>query len=487
MPRGRYHPSTGQQWRQSKADIPRTASPPLGDVTATIHRHELVDAETKDHPPRITGCRDVSSYNWLNETEPTILTPGRWAFSYITCLAQLSLSKLRMTARLMLLKGKPPAWTPLSSPVKLQQDKGEYFRDPNAARYPAHPVEPGVRAVLDKEPDFPTTEMDIVACSSTFGNLLRFVRKQDHSFRILVEVIGSTVFLVRRENSPTELIAGVYGYGHSFPDAYTTWTKDVKGSESHQRIIQYTFGGLDCLLRFEADGHLPQLAKGGTSASDQGKDDDQPLSAENMTLGPRPPGSSGKTLKIRQGGQYIPNPAIFDLKTRSIKKKEADVLGEQIARLWVTQIPNFVLAFHKLGVFEEIDVRDVRREVRAWEEDNEIVLRQFATLLRDIVSFARGCDGGRLELRRQEGSSMLELRTQADDAGCALPGDLKERWTSMGGGEPPPSPGDIEDRESDGFDWIREPEEGVGWIDDDDKDFTACSAHACGYCGYCSY
>src|SRR5437764_7357210 len=91
------------------------------------------------------------------------------------------------------------------------------------------------------------------------GNLLRFVRKIDKPFRFHVEVVGNTVFFIRREISPTELIPNVRGYGHTFPEAYTTWETDARGSESHQRIVMYTFGGLKCLVRFESDGYLRDL------------------------------------------------------------------------------------------------------------------------------------------------------------------------------------------------------------------------------------
>jgi DNA-directed RNA polymerase subunit H (RpoH/RPB5) len=37
-------------------------------------------------------------------------------------------------------------------------------------------------------------------------------------FRMIVELVGQTVFLVRRENSPTERIPNVRGYGHTFPE-----------------------------------------------------------------------------------------------------------------------------------------------------------------------------------------------------------------------------------------------------------------------------
>lgn len=139
---------------------------------------------------------------------------------------------------LIVAQGQPPAWTPPTTTEKLKEDHGEYFRDPNAARYPTHPMEPAVRAILAECPEFPTTSVDIFACSSTIGNLLRFVSGEEKQFRILVEAIGDSVFFERRENSPTELIPNVRGFGHTFPEAYTSWDAEVKGSISHQRIIK---------------------------------------------------------------------------------------------------------------------------------------------------------------------------------------------------------------------------------------------------------
>jgi len=55
----------------------------------------------------------------------------------------------------------------------LDEDSGEYFRDPNAARDPHFPVEPAIRAVFASHPDFKVAAIDIVGCGSTIGNLLR--------------------------------------------------------------------------------------------------------------------------------------------------------------------------------------------------------------------------------------------------------------------------------------------------------------------------
>ncbi|OJJ44976.1 hypothetical protein ASPZODRAFT_39994, partial [Penicilliopsis zonata CBS 506.65] len=387
-------------------------SPPLGEILATISETDLIEAfSLEDVSTKIEDCETVASFNWLNRADPTIVVPG-----------------------------EPPAWSPLDTPRKLSEDSGQYFRDQNAARLPSYPLQPAVESILLEEPTFPTTEVDIVACGSTLGNLLRFVRKVDKPFRMLVEVVGSTVFFIRRENTPTELIQGVYGYGHTFPEAYTTWAPEVKGSESSQRIIQYSFGGAKCLVRFEADGYHPEMVSGSETESsliqptNEEKEDME--ASENSLLATLSGASIGmhlpksSTLILRPGGRHISQEAVFDLKTRTIKKVDTDVVGEELPRLWISQIPNFILAFHNRGVFEEIRKIDTRQRVQEWERENKPTLCQFASLLNKIIRFARGCEEERFELRRTEGSNTLELRRQCDDACRALPEHLVARWTT---------------------------------------------------------
>jgi len=92
--------------------------------------------------------------------------------------------------------------------------------------------------------------VDVVGCGSTLGNLLRFAGSSSLSkpFRFDVDVVGDAVLFIRKEKSPTELIQDLQGYGHTFPEAYTTWDLEVKNSCSHQRVVQYDFGGLNFLV-----------------------------------------------------------------------------------------------------------------------------------------------------------------------------------------------------------------------------------------------
>lgn len=47
---------------------------------------------------------------------------------------------------------------------------------------------------------------------------------------MLVEIVDDRVFLIRREreNSPTELIPDIQGFGQLFLENYTTWDSDVR-------------------------------------------------------------------------------------------------------------------------------------------------------------------------------------------------------------------------------------------------------------------
>lgn len=380
-------------------------------------------------------------------------------------------------------------WKPLPRPIKLQEDDGQYFRDPNAARYPSHPMQPAIEAVLMEDPNFPTTSIDIVACGSTLGNLLRFVRCVEGKFRFIVEVVGSTVFFVRRENSPTEVIPGVRGYGHTFPEAYTVWPEETKGSVSHQRILRYDFAGLDCLVRFQSDGYLPDLIPKESKEStnvESPKELDDGFSKSTKGL------EQDKKLLLKHGGKRIPQAAVFDLKTRTIRKKDHDVLGAQLPRMWLAQIPNFILAFHNWGVFEEIHVKDVREDVITWEREQESTLRQLAGLLRMIVAFARGQPDGRMELYREEAGDKLELREVCEDVGRTLPVDLEDRWV-LGISDRHDDRNSEPDGEKDELDeedrspLVFEEDDEIDWESGSEKDYTACSASDCGYCGHCRY
>ncbi|CAG8179380.1 unnamed protein product [Penicillium salamii] len=402
-------PGKGRGSRAQKSEIPPTPAPPLGDILATIQHDDLEESEGQAFDSaRITETQYLTSYNWLSEGHQ-IIVPG-----------------------------EPPMWTPLSEPFRLRQDSGQYYRDSNAARHPSYPLEPMVQAIISDKPDISLKDVDLIACGSTLGNLLRFARRHAPSFRMLVEVVGNTVFFVRRPNSPTELIPGVFGYGHTFPEAYTTWSQGARGWEPHRRIISYKLAGMRCLVRFEADGFLPELMPedlgSGKENADQSSDTVEDLMSvmQGATISGMQPttttGVESKDIQILKKGRYIPQCGIFDLKTRSIRKISVDILKEEIPRLWIRQIPNFIIAYHSLGTFNDIRVQDVREDLENWEDAQQPDLIRFANLLQMIVAFARSSANGKIEIEHQEGEQGLNLREQVGIVNNVLPSALMSLW-----------------------------------------------------------
>jgi hypothetical protein len=346
-------------------------------------------------------------------------------------------------------------------------------------------MEPTIIAGIHSNPHL-AQNIDIVACSSTLGNLLRFVRKQPKSFRIIVEFIDNTLFLIRRENLPMELIQGVRGYGHTFPQAYTTWDPSIKKSTSHQRLLRYSFGGLQLLVRFEADGYLPTPDDEATESSRVSSDTNPQLGVESLAHSfeaaqvygednTETPTSSKDGLDIQFAGKPVSQNRIFDLKTRSFWKKNQDLLSEEVPRLWIAQIDHFITAYHEKGKFspENIVVQNVKDDVANWEKDQNDVLAQLVDLLHVLIS--KGQEDQRFEISRSEEGD-LEVRKLLADAGETLSSGVRNDWIRSSelalGGEKK----DVKNVSAKDI---------LVW-DDEQTDYTACSDE-CHYCGTCTY
>lgn len=332
-------------------------------------------------------------------------------------------------------------------------------------------------------------EADVFACGSTLGSLLRFVRGADKAFRFCVEVIGNTVFFIRKENDPKELIEGVRGFGHSFPNAYTTWPADVKGSETHQRIIQYDLGGFRCLVRFECDGFVDDGVEPAVSPSTQEPSTSTDALAQALsstTISARK-GSSSSLLSIEQAGKPIPQESIFDLKTRSGKWGKLIKMDDITPQLWVKQIPNLIVAYHDgFGLFKDIQIQDIKTLVADFESENADAIHKLVVLLDKITTIAKADRDSLLEVY-YPGHGVLDLRKQSGTGIHALPSELREQWVARCGD----GGVDLEDDEDTGYGAaasFSSPEDyGSSGDSDEEKDFTACSVEECGYCGRCTY
>jgi hypothetical protein len=317
--------------------------------------------------------------------------------------------------------GSPPAWSPPATDPQLKPDSEDVFRDINAARYAAYPLEPTFRSLQAMQPHYNLQAVDVVGCGSTIGNLLRCAGSEQKSFRFDVDVIGDTVLFIRKESSPTELITGLQGYGHTFPEAYTTWDTEVRGSCSHQRVIQYDFGGMRFLVRTETDGYVKEAdARAPLSFATSTSN----LSLEKV-LGTMAMSSQkisqDQKLQWKMQGTKIQQNQIFDTKTRATYKPFD--MNEILPRLWLNQTSKFLIAYHKWGLFHKPKVNDVRHEVIRWEVDNSALLSRFHALVKRIVDLIRDSDQQQCEVS-WDGQGPLLVTKQLGEGRRALPPDL---------------------------------------------------------------
>ena len=343
----------------------------------------------------------------------------------------------------------------------MKEDSGVYYHDSNSARYASFPMEPSIRAIEKHDPAFGFPKVDLVTCDHCLVRLFAFVRAEELTFRFGVELIGSTLFLVRKTNIPKETIDGIYGYGHSFPEAYTTWDKDVQGSSRNQRLLEYDFAGLNCIVRFGSDGYLPdKLGSASTSTVVEEIEDNLELDKiEMLRLLASVPDASG-SLEVQEAGKLIPQEAVFDLKTRSKRKVETVSIETFLHNLWVNRVPNFILAFHERGKFRATDIHmvDAREQVQEWEAENAKHLKELSQVLHKLISIGQAEGRNTFEVRR-EGNGPLQVWTEVP-GWRALPSSMRslfvtEMPTSDSGKEGSHFHGDESDADGGANDWLK--------------------------------
>ncbi|GFG19228.1 geranylgeranyl pyrophosphate synthetase [Aspergillus udagawae] len=144
---------------------------------------------------------------------------------------------------------------------------------------------------------------------------------------------------------------------------------------------------------------------------------------ESLSLRPSncvPCGASGRSkLLQRDEGQTVPAGSILEIKTRVAHKPIS--IQEVLPRLWVSQTPNLVRAYHKNGVFTAPKVERVVTEIKEWEESHGEDLRRLSSLFKKLIGIVKG-NGGTAILRYDTKNDRLELWTAAK--GKMLPDDL---------------------------------------------------------------
>ncbi|KAG6207909.1 hypothetical protein E4U50_003548 [Claviceps purpurea] len=363
----------------------------------TIPRSGLKDLTLSD-AAYIRNVKDVSSYSWIDKTPaPTIAVPG-----------------------------SPSLWSPPAVRIQPPKDSGIYNIGENARRIPSSPMAPLFRALFTTNPSFDVRPIDVISDRHNIRKLLSFVdpvsdRDKGESFTIKLELVRNTLLMCRSETNVSHSM-GPYsfrGYGHEFEKVCTV--KGILSSTSHHRIISYDFCGLRFMIRHETVAYV-SLETDAIARLETGilPDRDCLSLGKKVSKAKRDPDK----VTVMHRGKTIPLVSTLEIKTRSLTRPES--FAEVALKLWVSQTPQFVQAFHLRGQFGTPGVRDVRAGIREWERGNQKNLRTLGALIGKIMTVMKGC-GGRAILRYDVSSASLIISRDEGESGM-LPADLYSKW-----------------------------------------------------------
>ncbi|KAK3341939.1 hypothetical protein B0T25DRAFT_626400 [Lasiosphaeria hispida] len=363
-----------------------------GQVIAQISRSDLI-TRLRPASKKITELKHLASYNWLDRSKPTILVPG-----------------------------SPPRWSPPSGrPPRLEPDSGLVYIDQNAARNPRYPLEPLFRALYVEQPEFDIQNVDLVSDRNNIRKLLRFVQGSSKgAFQIRVEIAGeNTALFTRVEAKATEYVQGFQGYGRNFEKAYTK--KDDRSS-SHHRIVGYSFGGMKCIVRHETDGYVSEKGPAAVTHSLSGAIKGLSISESRSD---NPINNMAATM-VETSGTVVDLASTLEIKTRAASR-EVD-MAETLPQLWISQTPKLVVGYHRNGVFDNFQLREMTDAINRWEELHQSDIGNLACLLTEIIAAVKRGGNRRAVVSYTGGPNLIIV---PDNGFPALPKDLHARWEGL--------------------------------------------------------
>lgn len=360
---------------------------------------------------KLSNFSVVASYNWLDEPQPTILVPGL-----------------------------PPIWSPPSDVPSLKPDTGTRYVDQNKDRMPNSPLEPLVYAIQAHRPDFDFSAVDIVTDRRSIRQLYGFISGDKKGFVFGIEVVGETMIFTRDEPQSRETMPPntFIGYRQSFEEAYTKLHPVAQGSTSHHRLITYTLGGFQFLVRSGTDGYLSSVAGNSPvpASNSHNCEDGFTKNIKTLSLNKYLPSTltafPTDQLLVKKGGFDIAQAAVFELSTHAAATPS--IAESKMVDLYFAQTHCFVEAsFRSSGPrhdlasqrarFNDINIQDVTQSSQRWETDHQEELRRLIHLLDQIASSARalGCP----TIVNYTGGEGLRLEGVGDRQMPTLPGKFQ--------------------------------------------------------------
>ncbi|KAK0506822.1 hypothetical protein EDD18DRAFT_1343282 [Armillaria luteobubalina] len=348
----------------------------------------------------IKDVQYIGSYNWTDNSSPTILVPG-----------------------------SPRIWRNKPTPFTVPEDSGYQFCDQNGYRLPNAPLLPVLVAVdsVASRSDIPSTKIewpsvDFVIDRNGLRKLMGWIGDRKQSFRIDLQLAGEKTVLCNRWEAKTKM-RKFGGYGHSFEEAITYVAPGCEaGTSGHHRIITYDFDGLKMVVRFEVDAcvvledlPLASVDELATEVASKATLSEPPISTYVV--------DETTSLTVLAAGKAIANESTVELAT--VKTGNAMQWKEKYLQLYFSQTPELFIGKQKNGCFTEVSRKDMQS--LSYVGDNvQKRLRMLGKALHNIQALvAESGSAGRLSLIGRD-KELLVFRRVASDS--CLPNEYLKRF-----------------------------------------------------------
>ncbi|KAK7685792.1 hypothetical protein QCA50_011138 [Cerrena zonata] len=329
-------------------------------------------------PVTIEDLHYIGSYNWMDKQKPTILVPG-----------------------------SPPEWIDPSPPFFVPVDEGILYVNQNAFRMPKAPLQPLVLCVDEVTPEFDWSSVDFVTDRSNLRKFIRLIsrtRKSTKPWRIDTQLAPGkkgTILLNRWERRDREMAGGA-SRGFAFEKHTTRVVDGCEGSSSHHRVVCYSLGELELVVRFEVDACLPA-----SSASVVTK------------FG----------LTVKKGGMRAPDPsAVVELTTTGSAGRNAD-WKELHPQLYLSGTSHHFLALHQNRTFNNVQKRTLSTLNDAHGNETGENLGRLAAILVSVKELVGkyGSDGRISLVFDGKDREAVKVYQRANKGSC-LPNELLRRF-----------------------------------------------------------
>jgi hypothetical protein len=285
-------------------------------------------------------------------------------------------------------------------------------------------------------PDFNFTGVDLVANRNSLRKLFAFAAgRMRESFRIDLHMVQKTLFLTRRERNLRELIRGRGNsrFGHSFERAFSIPQLGLEKSTGHHRVICYTIGNLNCIIRFEVDACCDKESSL-QGSNEEGCDvlslsgDDISASFAGLSLAEKSvlnQQDQYRRTNVILGGHLVPSSRTAEIKTRSKRLR----LEETLPQLWFGRTPHLFFGIHENGTFTRVEAVDAASQFPDWEKRHQVSLCKMVHLITAMREATMGAkDGSCVAVYNHNlKPPQLELRTSLSKK-RVLPGNIIEQY-----------------------------------------------------------